>query len=216
MKELCAVVSLGSLCGGNDYSHDWYPGRPSYLLKNGRDIDCETDNHIATEHQTKALGDRKPAQAVGDHERRVETDLPDWLQPFTKGLTSGSSSSTDVSPADESIPLPAIPPSARPSAKPNSFKSGRERHLSTHGTSSVLVQFWTSRKLVNRSCGVLLLSSKCACKTYWQMTRHHMNVGSIHHLKGRFFFPCGTEVIFYPKSSKGQGRVHHFDGKVLP
>ena len=44
--------------------------------------------------------DRKPAQSVGDHERRVETRLQEWLQPFTEGLTRRSSSSTDVSPAD--------------------------------------------------------------------------------------------------------------------
>ena len=35
----------------------------------------------ATEHQIKALGDQKQTQIVGDHERRVETELPPWLQP---------------------------------------------------------------------------------------------------------------------------------------
>ena len=48
----------------------------------------------------------------GDHERRVETTLPEWLQPVTEGLTRGFSSSADLSPADVAIPLPAIPPSA--------------------------------------------------------------------------------------------------------
>ena len=33
------------------------------------------------------------------HQRRVDTDLTEWPQPFTDGLTQGSSSSTDVSPA---------------------------------------------------------------------------------------------------------------------
>ena len=50
-------------------------------------IDCETDNHIplvvpsgqASEHQTKDLGDQKQAEAVGDHERSVETQLPECL-----------------------------------------------------------------------------------------------------------------------------------------
>ena len=64
-------------------------------LENVRNIECKTDNHNpllvpgvqATEHQTKALGDRTQTQAVGDHERRWETESPEWLQPFTEGLT---------------------------------------------------------------------------------------------------------------------------------
>ena len=64
-----------------------------------------TDNHIllvvpgveAIEHQTKALDDLKRTPAVGDHEQRVATDLPESLQPFTEGLTRVSSSSTHVS-----------------------------------------------------------------------------------------------------------------------
>ena len=55
-------------------------------------IECKTDNHVplfvpsvqATDHQTRALGDRKQTQAVGDHELKVETGLPEWLQPFTE------------------------------------------------------------------------------------------------------------------------------------
>ena len=50
----------------------------------------------ATEHQTKALRDRKHTRAVCYHELQVETELPEWLQPFTEGLTRGPSSSTDV------------------------------------------------------------------------------------------------------------------------
>ena len=54
----------------------------------------KTDNHSllvipgvqATEHQTNALGDPRQTQAVGDHERSVETELPEWLQPFTELL----------------------------------------------------------------------------------------------------------------------------------
>ena len=52
--------------------------------------DCKTDNHIllvlpgvqASKHQSEGLDDRKQTQAVGDHERRVETELPEWLQLF--------------------------------------------------------------------------------------------------------------------------------------
>ena len=74
--------------------------------------------------QTNALDDRKPAQRVVDHEGRVETGLPEWLQPFTERLTGESSSSTDVSPADVAIPPPAIPPSAHPPAKLTSNRAG--------------------------------------------------------------------------------------------
>ena len=86
----------------------------------------------ATVHQTKALGDRNQTQAVGDHERSVETKLPEWLQPPTEGLTMRFSSSTDVSPADVEIPPPALPRSAHPPAKPTSNKSGGKHILFTH------------------------------------------------------------------------------------
>ena len=64
--------------------------------------DRKTNNHIllvlpgvqATKHQSEGLDDRKQTQAVGDHERRVETELLEWLQLFTEGLTRGFSSST--------------------------------------------------------------------------------------------------------------------------
>ena len=41
----------------------------------------------SSEHQSKALNDGKRSQAAGDHERSVETELPEWLQPVTDGLT---------------------------------------------------------------------------------------------------------------------------------
>ena len=41
-----------------------------------------------TDHQT------------GDHDLPVDTELPEWHQQFTEGITRGSSNSTDVSPAD--------------------------------------------------------------------------------------------------------------------
>ena len=86
----------------NDYSYEWRPGQPSYLIENWRKNDCKTDSHIllvlpgvqATKHQSEGLDDRKQTQAVGDHERRVETELLEWLQLFTEGLTRRFSSST--------------------------------------------------------------------------------------------------------------------------
>ena len=137
------------------YSCELHPGQPSYLIKNGRNFECKTDNHIplvvpgvqAAVHQTRALGDRRQTRAVGDHERQAEIDLPEWLQPFTKGLTVESSSSTDVSQADVEMPPPAPPPSAHPPAKQASNEStekaqfihsfsGRTelRSMQTHGS----------------------------------------------------------------------------------
>ena len=89
-----------------------------YLIKHGRKTACETDKHIllvvsgvqATEHQTKALDDPKQTRDVGDYELRVETELPRWFQLVTEGLTRGSSSSADVT--------PAVSLSAHPPAKP--------------------------------------------------------------------------------------------------
>ena len=37
----------------------------------------------------EALDDRKQTKAVGDHELRVETELPERLQPFMEGKTRG-------------------------------------------------------------------------------------------------------------------------------
>ena len=61
--------------------------------ENGSNIECDTDIPLvvlgvqATEHQTRALEERKRTPAVGDREVRVETGIPEWLPPFTEGLT---------------------------------------------------------------------------------------------------------------------------------
>ena len=112
----------------NGHSYEWHPCRPSHLIKNDRKTECNTDNHIplvapgaqATEHQTKVLGDQKLAQVVGNDEQSVVTEILEWLQPFTEGLTRGSSSSTDVSPVD---------PAAHPPAKLISNRAGRKHIL---------------------------------------------------------------------------------------
>ena len=96
-KESPAVLSLGKLCEENGYSHEWYPGQPSYLK-------CKTDNHIplvvpgvqAAADQTKTLDDWKRTQAVGDHESSVESKSTRMASTITEGLTRRSSSSTDV------------------------------------------------------------------------------------------------------------------------
>ena len=45
LKELPAILSLGKLYEQNGYSYQWHPGQPSYPIKNGRTIECKTDNH---------------------------------------------------------------------------------------------------------------------------------------------------------------------------
>ena len=88
LKESPAAISVHKLCEENGYSYECHPGPTPCLFKNGRRNECKTDHHSpsvvpgvqTTEHLTKALGDRKQAQAVGDHERSVETKLPERLQ----------------------------------------------------------------------------------------------------------------------------------------
>ena len=95
LKESPAVLSLGKLCEENGSSYDRHRGQPSCPIKNGRTIECNTEIAIplvvpgvqVTEHQTEDLDGWKQTQAVGDHERRVETEVPEWLQPFKEGLT---------------------------------------------------------------------------------------------------------------------------------
>ena len=40
------VVSLGQLCEDHGYSHEWIQGQKPYLVKNGRNFLCRTDNHV--------------------------------------------------------------------------------------------------------------------------------------------------------------------------
>ena len=76
---------------------------------------------------------RRARNRLPDPEQQVESDLPEWLlQPFTEGLPRGSSSSTDVSPADVVISPPGISLSAHPTAKPTSNRAGGKLNLFTH------------------------------------------------------------------------------------
>ena len=99
---------------------------------------------------SKALGHRKQTRAKSDHELRVETELPEWLQPFTEGWTRGSSSSTDVPPPDVTIPAPALPPFAHPPAKPTSNKAGRKNNVFNHCPKTQIAKYADTRKLGER------------------------------------------------------------------
>ena len=51
--------------------------RENSNVKNDNVIPLLAPGVQATEHQTHALNDRKQTRAVGDHERSVETNLPE-------------------------------------------------------------------------------------------------------------------------------------------
>ena len=69
-------VSFGKLCEANGSTYEWHPGQPSYLIKNGRtsSVTPTTTSLLvvfgvsAAGHHTRAVGDRKQARAVGEHE----------------------------------------------------------------------------------------------------------------------------------------------------
>ena len=83
----------------------------------GRNIECRTDNRIplvvlgvqAIEHQTKALEERKRTSAVGDHERSLEPEIPEWLQPIHGRIDEGIFKIDIRISVDVAIPPPALP-----------------------------------------------------------------------------------------------------------
>ena len=317
----------GMLCARRKQSlFEEHLGQPSSLIEDGRHIEVsKTDNHYPlVVLGVRALDDQKQTHAVVDHERRVETELPGWLHPFTWGVTSGFSSSTEETPADvpilrifqrnpfqteqeentnyslifrktrtrcrrtkpkdlglwtsdhkvlnedqesmlhkyavvaEDLATPWI------HGKPNQLK--RRTDVREHSYIQKKIQdpltrtiLWNLSKLVKSWIGIMRdprgtdpkhmeLQNKLQdewqkalsqhwfsldfkktggqrqgnviaifemCKTFQQMARHIMNVGSPHHLKGRIYF-FGTEVNFHPTSSKAQGRKHQSGRKVFP
>ena len=82
----------GQLCEEHGCSYEWL--RVSHHIsstmgENRQPHSLGGPDVQATDHKTKALDDRKPAQDVGDFERRVETKLPEWHQPFMEGFKGG-------------------------------------------------------------------------------------------------------------------------------
>ena len=86
--------------------------------------------------ESNKMGKRMKCQ-VENHGPLVKTALgnsslesPEWLEPFTEGMSEGaSSSSTDAVPAE---PLPAIPPPTSRLEKPSSNRPGGKRNLFKH------------------------------------------------------------------------------------
>ena len=81
------------------------------------------------------------------------------------------------------------------------------RHIVSMGS------VWTSRKLVGRSCGVLLLSPKCARITSgwpdaWR-TSVQFTIGRADHC-------MWSTINFHLFFAKHQGRLHQFGTKVFP
>ena len=109
----------------NGFQHEWHPGRPSYLIQNGKKIECNTDKHIPLIVQACKQPKIRPKlwKNGSDHQLWATTSEV-WLQPFAEGFARRCSSWTDVSPADVALPSPAILPSAHPSAKPTSNRLG--------------------------------------------------------------------------------------------
>ena len=70
----------------------------------------------------QSSGRQEAGTSYGRPRATCGNKIPEWLQPLTEGLTRGSSSSTDVSPADVAIPHhPAKLASNKSGGKHNSF-----------------------------------------------------------------------------------------------
>ena len=108
LKESPVVLSMGKLCEKNGHSYEWHPGQPSYLFKNGRNIECKTDNHIPlVVPGVKHLITRPEFWTTCSRHELWATMRYKWKQNYQNGfkcslkdLTRGSSGSTDVSPVN--------------------------------------------------------------------------------------------------------------------
>ena len=115
-----------------------------------------TENHGQSILEAKSV-DFSPFWCIKEpQQRRVETALPEWLQPFTERFSTGSSCSTGVSPTDVATPPPALPPSAYPPATPTSNTSGGNRNLFTHFPKDPNCEVCRSKKLRERRAEEIL------------------------------------------------------------
>ena len=93
LKESPAVLSLGKLCEENGYPYEWHPYHPSYLIKNGRNTECKTDNP----HQTCRQPNTRPCSG------RPETDTSCGRPRATCGHRNTRTASTVHRRIDEKI-----------------------------------------------------------------------------------------------------------------
>ena len=47
LENTPAVLSLGKVCDENGYSYEWINGQKPHLIKNGIQIQCDTDNFVS-------------------------------------------------------------------------------------------------------------------------------------------------------------------------
>ena len=117
-------------------------------LRMGETLNVKPTTHIrraGSRTPDLVLDDRRQTQAVGDHERRVDTEIPERPQPFTEGLTRRSSSSAHVSPTDVAIPPSAIPHSVHPPAKLSSKNADARQLRGRHATEILTIGRTESR-----------------------------------------------------------------------
>ena len=46
LEDTPAVLSLGNLCDEHGYSYEWISGQKTHLIKNGMQIQCNTENFV--------------------------------------------------------------------------------------------------------------------------------------------------------------------------
>ena len=155
----------------------WMVSRSAIIShQSWKKTECKTDNHIplvvpgvqATKTPDHSSGRPKQTWAVCYHELQVATELPEWIEPFTEGFTRWSSSSTDVSPADVAIPLPAISLSAHPPAKPIIKKPWGKHSLFNHFPKTRIAKYADAWKL--RVClaeEILASGHNSDCQKNW-------------------------------------------------
>ena len=127
LKESLAVLSVGNLCDENGDLYEWPPGRPSYLIKSGRNI-------VFLNRQPHPLGCPKRANNIsqkpvlwvnGSRHVLWATTSQKWKQTDQNGFKYSRKERRqgDLPVRQTSlqltwpIPPPAPPPSAHPPAK---------------------------------------------------------------------------------------------------
>ena len=126
-------LSSGRLCVENGYRYEWKPGESSFFpeSKMRKRMKCQVEKHGPLVVPGVLSTKSGPEQtALGNS----SLELPEWLEPFTEGMSEGaSSSSTDPVPTE---PLPAIPPPNR-LEKPSSNKPASQGSSGSGVTSAL-------------------------------------------------------------------------------